>query len=879
MSLGAWLRSAAPKFLRRSQITGETAEELRSHISLRADDLERSGLTRTEAERRARLEFGAEVKYREQSHEAMGGNVVETLLLDLRYSLRVLWKSPGFVAAAMMTLALAISANAVVFGILNALVLRPLPVQDAKTLWAIEHFDSYPNYLDLRDRNHSFASLAAWKMVFTAMDTGNDPQGVTGYAASGNYFDVLGVAPSLGRFFHPADERGPNSAPEVVLTWSYWHTRFHDDPGVVGRTVRLGRVPFTIIGVAPKGFGGTLIFGSPQFFMPIVNQEQVDGQDLLHARANVQGIFEMLGRLKPGVTPSQAKADLNGIGAYLEKTYPKEVPQRDYTPAHPGLYVFSGPAKAFLAGLMLLAGLILLAACANLGSLFAARAADRSREVALRLALGSSRMRIGRQLLTEAALVSLLGGVAGLVASIVLLRRLSVWQPFPSAPIQIPVTPDAKLYLVALLLALVSALLFGLVPVRQVMRANPYETVKAGPAARTGRRIALREVLLTLQIAICAVLVTASLVAVRGLVRTLQGHFGFEPRNAMIVNVGLASEGYEGDSTLAMQKRLVEAMQAIPGVRAAGLATSYPPLVYAAAVQTHIFREDARDFRTESAAAVPYRYNVSPGYIGAAGTALLAGRDLSWHDDKNAPPVALANQQLARKLFGSEAGAVGRSLKLQDGTRVEIVGVVEDGKYFSMTEDQEPAMFLPFLQSPPQATDLVVRSSLDTQQLTRAIRGKLRQLDAGVPADVDTWDHYLGVALFPARVATVALGIMGLMGAMLSITGVFGMAAYSVSRRLRELGIRIALGAQRTEVLQAALGRAVKLLAIGSAAGLTLGLMAARVMASIVYGATPRDPVVLAGVVVAMALVGLLATWLPAQRALSLDPLILLHEE
>jgi len=879
MKLLAWFRSVSSKFFHPAESAEELDEELSEHIALRADDLERSGLTRSEAERQARIEFGSAVKFREQSHEARGGNLLETLLLDLRFSLRVLRKSPGFVVAAVVTLALAVGANAVVFGIVNALLLRPLPVPNAQGLWAVEHFDSYPNYVDLRDRSRSFAGLAAWKMVFTAMDTGHDAEGVTGYAASGNYFDVLGLQPTVGRFFHSSDERGPNSAPDVVLTWAYWHSRFHEDPAVVGRTVRLGKEPFTIIGVAPKGFGGTLLFGSPQFFMPIVNQEQVDGQDLLHARANVQGIFEMLGRLKPGVTPAQGAADLNGIAASLEKTYPKEVPHRDYSLAHPGLYVFGGPARAFLAGLMLLAALILLAACANLGSLFAARAADRSREVALRLALGSSRKRIARQLLTEAALVSLAGGAVGLATSVVLLRRLSVWQPFPSAPIQIPVTPDASLYIVALVLALVSALLFGLVPVRQVIRANPWEVVKAGPSGRTGRRVSLRDVLLTLQISICAVLVTSSLVAVRGLVRTLHGHFGFEPRNAMIVDANLASSGYTGDRALAMERRMIEAMQAIPGVQAAGLATSYPPLIYAAAAQTHVFRTDARDFRTENAAAAPYRYDISPGYIRAAETALLAGRDLTWHDDAAAPRVALVNQQLARKLFGTEAGAVGRSLKLQDGTSVEIAGVVEDGKYFSMTEDQEAAMFLPYLQSPPRATDLVVRSSRDPQQLVLAIRSRLRQLDAGLPADVDTWNHYLGVALFPARVATVALGIMGLMGAMLSITGIFGMAAWSVSRRLKELGIRIALGAQRREVLQAALGGAIRLLALGSAAGLVLGVLASRVLASIVYGATPRDPLVLAGVVVAMALLGLAATWIPAQRALSLDPLVLLHED
>jgi predicted permease len=520
-----------------------------------------------------------------------------------------------------------------------------------------------------------------------------------------------------------------------------------------------------------------------------------------------------------------------------------------------------------------------VAACANLGSLFAARAADRSREVALRLALGSSRKRILRQLLTEAALVSLLGGSVGLVGSIVLLRGLSVWQPFPSAPIQIPVTPDAKVYFVAVALALVSGFLFGIVPVRQVMRANPYEVVKTGSAARVTRRLSVRDVLLVLQITICAVLVTASLVAVRGLWRSLHSHFGFDPRNAMIVDVDLAGGGYKGAAVPAVERRLVEAVRAIPGVQAVGLVTSYPPLIYAAAAQTHIFRDDARDFRTENAAAAPYRYDVSPGYISAEATALLAGRDLDWHDDAGAPRVALVNEQLARKLFGGDASALGRRMKLQDGTSVQIVGVVEDGKYFSVTEDQEAAMFLPYLQSPPRATDLVVRSNRASEPIIRAIRSQIRQIDPGLPVSIDSYSNFLGVALFPGRVATVALGIMGLMGAVLSITGIFGMAAYSVSRRLRELGIRMALGAQKKEILEAALGRAVKLLGIGSAAGLVLGILASRVLASIVYQATPRDPIVLGGVVLTMLLLGLVATWIPAQRALAIDPLVLLREE
>ena len=868
----------------RSQMNAEIEEELRSHIEHRADDLERSGLSRAEAVRRARIEFGGREKYREECHEAVGGNFIDSLLQDLRLALRVLRKSPGFTGAAVLTLALAIGANAVVFGIMDGLILRPLNVPQAESLYGSEYGDdsgwqSYPNYIDLRDRNHSFDDLAAFNFAFVGLDTGKEPSVATGFATSGNYFDVLKIQPYLGQFFHASDEHGPNSAPYIVLTYAYWHSRFQDDRDVVGRAVRLNQHPFTIIGVAPPGFQGTLLFVSPDFFMPIVNQEQVSPGFDLNARSNDHGIFEVMGHLKPGVTLAQAIADVNNVGTYLAKTYPNEVSHKNTNLSREGLTSFGGAVRAFVAGLMVLAGLILLAACANLGGLFAAHASDRSREVALRLALGSSRKRILRQLLTEAVLISLAGGAAGLMGSVVLLRWLSTWQPFEGAPIHLPVAADAKLYVVALVLALVSGLLFGLVPVRQVLRANPYEVVKAGSGSRLGRRVTVRDVLLVVQIAICAVLVTSSMVAVRGLVRSLHSNFGFEPRNTMLVSANLAMAGYSIDKVPAMQKRMIDAMETIPGVEQAGFVNNYPPLVYGAGSRSNVFKNETTDLRQSNAAAMPFRYDISPGYFEAAGTSLLAGRSFTWHDDKTTPPVAVVNRDFADKLFGSVTDAVGRYYKLQDGTPVQIVGVVEDGKYLSVTEPQDPVMFLPSLRSPSSQAYLVVRSQRDPQELGAAMRSKLRELDAGMPAFPRTWNSLLEVALFPSRVATVALGALGMMGAMLSITGIFGMAAYSVSKRLRELGIRVALGAQRTELLQAALGRAVKLLAFGSAAGLLLGILASRVLAFIVYQATPRDPLVLAGVVLAMSLLGLVATWIPARRALSVDPMILLHEE
>jgi len=868
----------------RSPRTEEMEEELLSHVQLRADDLERSGLNHAQAERQARIELGGRERWKEECYQAMGSSFFESLVQDIRFALRVLRKSPGFTFAAVVTLALAIGANAVVFGIMDSLLLRPLNVPQWESLWGTMYggniaWQSYPNYIDLRDHNHSFEDLAAFGMVFAGLDTGKDPSVFNGFATSGNYFDVLRIQPYLGKFFHASDEHGRNSAPYVVLSYAYWHSRFHEDRSVIGRVVGVNKHPFTIIGVAPPSFQGTLVFVSPDFYMPIVNEEQVTTEGLLSARGSDHAVFEVMGHIKPGVTPAQATADVNAVGASLEKNYPKEVARGNTSLAHEGLTSFGPDLKGFLAGLMLLAGLILLAACANLGSLFAAHAADRSREVALRLALGSSRRRILRQLLTEAVLISLAGGTAGLWASVVLLSRLSTWRPFPGTAVRIPVSPDARLYVVALLLALVSGFLFGIVPVRQVLRATPYEVVKAGSSGRLGRRMTLRDVLLVIQIAICAVLVTASLVAVRGLVRSLHGNYGIDPRNTMLANVNLSMAGYSIDKVPGMQKSMIAALESIPGVEHAGLVNGYPPLVYTAGTRENVFKTETSDLRNSNAAANPYRYEISPGYFAAAGTSLLAGRAFDWHDGKDEPPVAVVNRNLAGKMFGSVDHAVGSFYKLLNGRRVQVVGVVEDGKYQNITQDQQPAMFLPSMQSPASAFFLVLRSHRDPQQLAAAMRTKLHQLDSGLPADPKTWNELLSVVLFPSRVATMSLGVMGMMGAMLSVTGIFGMAAYSVSKRLRELGIRVALGAQRTQVLQAVLGRTVKLLAVGSAIGLLLGILASRLLAYIVYQATPRDPLVLSGVVLAMALLGLVATWIPAQRALSVDPMMLLREE
>lgn len=869
---------------RRRRVERDLDDELQYHLERKIEEYVAQGMTPESARLSALRAMDGLTQRKEECRDMRRVNLIENLVQDVRYGVRVLAKSPGFTVVAVLTLALAIGANSVVFGILNALILRPLDLPHAESLYAIERkadkygAESYPNYADIRDRNRSFEELAAYSIETAALDTGDNTSRAWVEAVSGNYFDVLRIQPHVGRFFHAADERGPNSAPYIVLSYGYWKTHFQEDRGVVGRIVRLNKYPFTVLGVTPPEFHGTLLFLFPDFFVPLVNQAQVSGADYLQLRTS-RAVFQMMGHLKAGVTPEQAAADLNAIGAQLEKTYPKDVGSLAYKL---GRTTFNGdflgrPVQAFVGGLMLLAGLILLAACANLGSLFAARAADRGREVALRLALGASRNRILRQLLTEAVLISVLGGIVGLAGSTVLLRALSGWQPLSRFPIHVPVHADGAVYVVALALAVASGVLFGLVPARQVCRTDPYQTIKAGPTGMAGKRLAFRDLLLVGQVAICALLVTSSMVALRGMERSLHANVGFDPRNAMLANTELSMAGYSGDTAAAMQRRMLDAMQTIPGVQAAGL-TSTPPLDQAW-LNTNIYADDTADLRPSNPAARPFTFKISPEYFRAAATPLLSGRSITWHDDENSPRVAVINREFARKMFGSMENAMGRYFKLRDGSRIQVVGIAENGKYRSLAEDPQPAMFFPLKQSPDTGAWLVLRSDRDPQELAGAIRSKLRELDAALPAIILTWKQDMEGALFASRVATVALGVMGLLGALLAVTGIFGMAAYSVSKRLKELGIRLALGARRKQMLEAGLGRALKLLAIGSAAGLTLGVLFARVLAAVVYQATPRDPLVLVGVVLAMVFLGLLATFIPAQRALSLDPARLLREE
>jgi predicted permease len=517
--------------------------------------------------------------------------------------------------------------------------------------------------------------------------------------------------------------------------------------------------------------------------------------------------------------------------------------------------------------------LVLVAACANLASLFVARAADRSRELALRVALGASRWRLVRQLLTEAMVLSMLGGAAGLVIAGLLLRDLNQWQsPYG----RLAVSVDARVYVAALILTLVSALLFGMIPARQVSQSSPLQAMKSGPVSSTPlRRFTLRDLLLGAQIAICTLLVTASLVAVRDMVRMLHAPLGFQPQGAMLAGIDLSEMEQRGDARLEKQKAMLEAVQRIPGVTAAGAVNRVPFTGGLRGVP--VFPPGTTDFNLNNSVLAPYVFTISPGYLEAAGTKLLSGRDVSWHDTKTTPYIAIVNQTFAREMWG-ETPAIGQRFILRDHL-TEVVGVAEDGKYHELMESQQPVVFLPLLQTESGAAVFVVRSPRAQNEVAAAVQLTLSAIEPNAPITVQSWPDAIAGALFAPRSATIALGIMGLLAVMLAVTGIFGMAANNVSRRMKELGIRVALGARSRHVMSAAVGRPMVLLGVGSLVGLLWGVFGSRLLGQIVYQANPRDPMVVVGAVLTMALLGIAASAIPALRALAVDPSKLLREE
>jgi predicted permease len=814
---------------------------------------------------------------------------MNTLLQDLRFALRQMRRSPGFAITAVFILALGIAANVIVLGVVQALILQPLdaPSPDRVVTFAAREqgypIYSYPEVRDVRDDNTVFSGVAAYMFDLFGLEVNGTTRPAWGDEVSGQFFEVMDVKPFLGRLLRRSDDDHPGAAEVAVITWPAWKNTFGSDPNIVGRIVRINKHPYTIVGVTSEGFYGTEKFMQPEVFVPMANEASLDGVNWLESRSEKERVFP-IARIKDGITKTQVQAELNTIAARITRQNPKEEDGLAFKLARPGMIgdFVGGAVRRFLGGIMLLAGIVLLAACANLGGLFAARTADRTREIAIRIAIGSSRWRILRQVLMEAFVVSILGGACACVLAWMTLTGLARWHPPTDYPIKFLVTPKPSLILMAFLVSVLACVLFGLMPLRQIFQADPNDAIKgAGSQAGAGRRWALRDVLLAAQIALCCVTVTAAFVSMRGMIKSLTMDKGFNPSNAVLTKFDVSEAGYSGDAAEHVQRQLLEKVSQLPGVEAAAYAHTTP---LADTPDIPVFSQQTTDFRDSNKAFDTYFFNVSPGYFNAAQTPMLAGRDFNFADKANTPPVAIVNQQFARSLFHSDQ-AVGRYFKDSSGKLTQIVGMVPTGKYFLLSEDPQEAAFFPILQRPIPTTQLIVRNRPDpsgvaTADMAGTVRKVIRDLDPGIPIRQSTdWTSSLALTLFPSQVATVSLGLFGAFGLLLSITGTFGLASYTVSKRLRELSIRVALGAQAKQILSVALGRMLILLSAGSLAGILLGVAASRILSAIVFQATAQDPIVLTAVALTILLTGALSVAGPVRRALHVDPANVLRDQ
>lgn len=873
------LRKTWSAMLHRDEFESGLHDELRHHLELRTEHLMRTGLSQEEAKRQARIELGSRERYRDEARAAFGLRWLDDLRGDIKFALRTLRRSPGFTLTAVLSMALGVGANTVVFSTVNSLLLRPIPADQPQQLYFVnrsaENNQSYPAYLDIRDRAQTISGALMYRITQVAIGDERAAEPYLGCLVSGNYFDVLGLKPAVGRFFHAEDDRGAvNAAPYAVLSYDVWQTRFQGDPQISGRNVRISGKPFTVLGVAPKGFLGTEAFIVTGVWIPIAMQPQIEGVNWLDNRGTHNS--SVMVRAKAGVRASVVQGEMNRIGADLAREYPETDAGTKFVLGKPGLFgeQLRGPVEAFGAGVLFLSSLVLLAACANLAALLGARAADRVREIALRVSIGAGRGRIVRQLLTESVVLTSVAGVCGALLAWPLLRSLSEWQPLVPIPVHLDVHPDLRVMFFSAGISVLTGLIAGLAPAVQAWKLNANDALKG-----TGfkiRRWSFRDASLFVQTAVCCVLIVCSLVAARGLTQVFSARPGFNPDGLSLVSFSTQLAGYETQPGQRFQRSALEAVAALPGVSSAALAKSVP--LGTDHSGTAVFPEDAPTPRRLEQGWQASYYNVSPGYFRTMGTRLLGGREFAW-DDSPKRPVAIVNEAFARRMFGT-TNAVGLHFRYFSGPLVEVIAVAEDGKYFTFSEGPRPVVFRSITsRQEPEAT-LIVRSNRPEGQMAGDMARAVRALDPAMPLyAVGSMRDGMELAFLPAEIALAALGTFGILAVMLAVTGIYGVASYSVSRRVREIGIRMAIGARAGQVLRTVLGRVAIVVGLGSLAGIALGWAAGGLLGAVVYQASSRDPLTLGAVAAIMAAVALASSWGPIRRAITLQPVRALREE
>jgi putative ABC transport system permease protein len=813
------------------------------------------------------------------------GIAMNNLWQDLRYGARMLMKQPGFTLIAVITLALGIGANTAIFSLVNTALLRPLPVKRPEQLVSLNNVAlnlpviSYPNYRDFRDRNKSFSGMLAYRYTPLGLSVNGVNERVWGYLATGAYFEVLGVKPALGRFFTPDDDKASGAHPVAVITYDCWQKRFAGDPQVIGKTVIINGRNFTIIGVAPRGFYGSEIAYRPEIWVPIMMQEQVEGWSALETRSN--SVFFAQGRLKPGVTISQAESELKTIAAQLAREFPNENEGMTVTLSPAGLLGswMRGPIVVYSSVLLAVVGLVLLLACTNLANLLLARATERRKEIAVRLAIGASRWRLVRQLLTESTLLSTLGGALGLLLAYWLVDAVMALKPPIDIALSTELHIDGRVLLFTAVVSALTGVIFGLLPAWQAIKPDIVPALKDEALLGGYRRSWLRNSLVVFQVSLSLVLLICAGLALRGLQRAQLLNPGFTPQQALEMSFDLGLQGYDGPRTREFKRRLLERVRALPEVQYAGL-SNFVPLNLSVSSINPIHVEGQPEQR---GANVPMAMAArsSPGFLSALGTRLIQGRDFTEQDGESKQDVAVVNEIFARRFWPGQS-ALGKRFSNAGsaGPWIEVVGVIQDGKYFSLNEEATPFVYTNMRLWIGGSLTMVARTASEPQSAIEAIRREVQQLDATLPVyNVRTMVEHMAIPLFPARVAATLLGSFGLLALLLAAIGIFGVMSYAVTQRTREIGIRIALGAPASGIFKLVVGQGLKPAALGLAIGLACAFAGTRLMSGFLYGVSALDVVTFAGVSLLLALVAMLACYVPARRATKVDPMAALRRE
>jgi len=818
--------------------------------------------------------------------------MMETLFQDLRVSLRRLRKAPGFTLIAVLSLALGIGANSAIFSLVNTALLRPLPIERPQELVSLnsatEKGDgefpafSHPNYKDLRDRNNTLAGLILYRMAPVSLSNDGVNERVWSYIASGNYFDVLGVRAAMGRVFTPDDDKAKGAHPVAVITHDCWRQRFGGDVQIVGKSILVNGGSFTVIGVTAPGFRGSEIGYRTEMWFPAMMQKQIEpANDWLENRDEYNSFVQ--GRLKPGVTMAQAEANLKSLAADLAREYPKENEGRTIKLSPAGLFgsFMRGPVTGFAAVLMGIVGLVLLLACINLANLLLARATERRKEIAIRLAVGATRARLVRQLLTESVLLALMGGAIGLLLAYWLVDAIMAFKPPMDIPLSTELHIDHRVLLFTALASLVTGLLFGLLPALQSTRPDLVPALKDEVSVGGYRRSLLRNGMVVVQVTLSLVLLVCAGLVLRGLQRAQFLNPGFIPRNAVEMSFDLSLQGYDGARAKEFKRQLLDRVRALPGVQHAGL-SNFVPLTMNINQDT-IYIEGQPQERGGNA-PTSMTSSATPGFLRAMGVRLLEGRDFAETDDDTRPRVAVVNETFARRFWPGQS-AIGKRFSHESDREpqrqwIEVIGVMQNGKYFSLGEAPTLMVIRNLRQTSGSFLSMVVRTSSEPKSAIAAIRREFAQLDANLPVyNVKTLVEHMNLPLFPARVAALLLGSFGLLAMLLAAIGLFGVMSYAVSQRTREIGIRTALGARPAEVFRLVVGQGLLLTAIGVAIGLGLAAAGTRLLSGLLYSVNALDPATFSVVTLLLGTVAFLACYFPARRAMRVDPIVALRYE